>query len=398
MKNYLLIKLPLTDPVYIVCILLLVISIAPIIAKRLRMPTLVVLIVLGTILGSNVLGILARDDRLILLEKFGLLYIMLLAGIQIDLSNFKRLGSRSLVFGLLTFGIPFLIGIAVGQFLVGNLLAASLLGILYSPHTLISYPIVTRLGIVQKEAIGVAIGGTIVTSILTLTGLSLVQAIASNNIGIWLWIKLLLLLPAFLLFYWWVIPKLGHSLLEKNAHSLTVQFVFVLTCLFIAASITSLLGVDSIVGAFIAGIALNRLIPLNSSLMERIEFVGNSLFIPIFLISVGVLCNPQILLTHPENIGIATIVTAGAVGAKFIAAWVAGRSFHYSFAEIMVMFSITMSRAALVLIIALFGKNAGLINEGIFNAVILYIVITCLVSPAIAEIFGQQVASDRNSN
>jgi Kef-type K+ transport system membrane component KefB len=250
----------------------------------------------------------------------------------------------------------------------------------------------TRLGIAQKEAVGVAVGGTIVTSILTLTALSIVQAIAGGSIGILLWIKLLVLLPAIILVYFWGISKFGRFILDKNSESLTNQFVFVLTCLFIAASATLLLGVDSIVGAFIAGLALNPLIPLTSPLMNRIEFVGNSLFIPTFLISVGVLCNPQVLFTHPENLGIALAVVAGAVGAKFLAAWLAGQAFKYSFAEVMVMFSLTMSRAALVLVIALFGKNAGLLNDGIFNAIILYIVVTCLAGPLIADRFGQQVA------
>lgn len=384
--------LPLTEPIYIICVLLLIIGIAPLIAGRLRIPPLVVLIILGTVFGSNVLGVLARDDRLILLEKMGLLYIMVLAGIQMDLSNFRRLGVRSLIFGILTFGIPFTVGIVSGQFLSYGFLTALLLGILYSPHTLVSYPIMARLGIAQKEAIGVAVGGTIVTSILTLTGLSIVQAIAGGSIGVLLWIKLLVLLPVFVFVYLWGIPKLGRFILDQTAESYTAEYIFVLTCVFVAASVTLLLGIDSIVGAFIAGLALNSIIPLNSALMHRIEFVGNSLFIPIFLISVGVLCNPQVLFTHRENLGIALVVITGAVGAKFLAAWFAGQAFKYSFAEVMVMFSLTMSRAALVLVIALFGKNSGLLNDGIFNAIILYIVVTCLMGPLIADAFGQRVA------
>lgn len=383
--------LPLSDPVYLVCILLLLISLAPLFAKWLRIPPLVVLIILGTIFGSNVLGILARDDRLILLEKVGLLYIMLLAGIQMDLSNVRRLGGRSLVFGLLTFGIPLSVGIVSGRLMDYSFLTALLLGILYSPHTLVSYPILARLRIVQKEAIGVAVGGTVVTSILTLTGLSIVQAMAGGSLGIELFIKLGVFLPALIVVYLWGIPKFGYFILSKNANSLSFQFIFVLSCLFVAASATLLLGVDSIVGAFIAGLALNRLIPLQSPLMEKIEFVGNSLFIPIFLISVGVLCNPRVLFIEPKNLAISFFVITGAVGAKFLAAWLAGKSNHYSFNEVMVMFSLTMSRAALVLVIALFGKNAGLLNEGIFNAIILYIIVTCLTGPLIVDAFGKRV-------
>ncbi|RUR85918.1 cation:proton antiporter [Chlorogloeopsis fritschii PCC 9212] len=385
--------LPLTDPVYIFCILLLAIATAPLIAKLMRLPPLVVLIILGAILGSNVLGILARDSQLILLEKIGLLYIMLLAGLQMDLSKFRLVGARSLIFGLLTFGIPLTVGIVSGYWLTTSFLGSALLGILYSPHTLVSYPIVTVLGIVQKEAVAVAIGGTIVTSILTLSGLSIVQAIAGGNVGILLWIKLLILLPLLVLICLWGIPKFGRSFIfNQSIPSLSNQFIFILGSLFLTASAALLLGVDSIVGAFIAGLSLNPLIKNEKSLMERVEFVGNSIFIPAFLISVGILSNPRILFTHPENLGLALVVVTGAVGGKFLAAWVAGLVFRYSFAEVMTILGLTMSRAALVLVIALYGKQEGLLNEGLFNAIIFYILITCLIGPLLTNTFGNKVA------
>ncbi|MFQ4142366.1 cation:proton antiporter [Chlorogloeopsis sp. ULAP02] len=385
--------LPLTDPVYIFCILLLAIATAPLIAKLLHLPPLVVLIILGAILGSNVLGILARDSQLILLEKIGLLYIMLLAGLQMDLSKFRQVGVRSLIFGLLTFGLPLTVGIVCGHWLTTSFLGSALLGILYSPHTLVSYPIVTVLGIVQKEAVAVAIGGTIVTSILTLSGLSIVQAIAGGNVGILLWIKLLILLPLLVLICLWGIPKFGRRFLfNQSIPSLRNQFIFILSSLFLTASAALLLGVDSIVGAFIAGLSLNPLIKNEKSLMERVEFIGNSLFIPAFLISVGILSNPRILFTHPENLGLALVVVAGAVGGKFLAAWIAGLIFHYSFAEVMTILGLTMSRAALVLVIALYGKQVGLLNEGLFNAIIFYILITCLIGPLVTNAFGKKVA------
>jgi Kef-type K+ transport system membrane component KefB len=385
--------LPLTDPVYIFCILLLAITTAPLIAKLLRLPPLVVLIILGAILGSNVLGILARDSQLILLEKIGLLYIMLLAGLQMDLSKFRLVGARSLIFGLLTFGIPLTVGIVSGYWLTTSFLGSTLLGILYSPHTLVSYPIVTVLGIVQKEAVAVAIGGTIVTSILTLSGLSIVQAIAGGSVGILLWIKLLILLPLLVLICLWGIPKFGRRFIfNQSIPSLSNQFIFILSSLFLTASAALLLGVDSIVGAFIAGLSLNPLIKNEKSLMERVEFVGNSIFIPAFLISVGILSNPRILFSHPENLGLALVVATGAVGGKFLAAWVAGLVFRYSFAEVMTILGLTMSRAALVLVIALYGKQEGLLNEGLFNAIIFYILITCLIGPLVTNSFGKKVA------
>jgi Kef-type K+ transport system membrane component KefB len=389
--------LPLTDPVYVFCVLLLLIGLAPPIATRLKLPALVVLILLGVLLGTNVLGVLARDSQLILLEKIGLLQIMLLAGLQMNLSNLKQLGMRSLIFGILTFGVPFIVGVALATLLGYELLTACLLGILFSPHTLVSYPIVTRLGIVRQQAIGVAIGGTVVTSVLTLSGLSIEQAIVGSSLGVWLWLKLLVALPLLIGLCFWGIPKLAKWVLKPESDALMPQFIFVLACLFVIASATLLLGIDSIVGAFIAGLALNSSVPLTSPLMKQIEFVSNSLFIPAFLISVGVLCNPQIFLTQPENLGLALLVVLSAVGAKAIAAWIAGQAFRYTVPEVMTMLGLTMSRAALVLVIALFGKNANILSEGLFNAIIVYIIVTCLVGPLITDFFGQQVQQQKSS-
>lgn len=382
---------PIKDPVYLACLLSLIIEFSPIIANFFKISHLVVLIILGTIFGDNVLEILTRNEQLILLEKIGLLYIMLLAGLQMNLSNLRQLGMRSLVFGLLTFGIPLLIGISFGNLMTYSFLTSLLLGLLYSPHTLISYPIILKLGISQKESMSVAVGGTIITSVLTLTGLSVVQALVNNKLELWLWIKLLILLPILIIGLFWIIVRIGNIVLKNNQTYLINQYIFVLICLYVSASATSLLGVDSIVGAFLAGLALNSIVSDNNFLMKQIEFFGSNLLIPCFLISVGVLCNPRILLTHPENLGIALAVIIGAVGTKWLAAWLAGQIFKFSWAEVMVIFSLTMSRAALVLVIALFGRNAGLLNEEIFNAVIFYIIVTCLASPLITDIFGRQI-------
>ncbi|WP_416676380.1 cation:proton antiporter [Egbenema bharatensis] len=391
--------LPLTDPVYVFCVLLLMIGLAPLLGVRLHLPTLVVLILLGTLLGTNVSGVLARDQQLQLLEKIGLLYIMLLAGMQMDLSNLRQLGARALGFGLLTFGIPFSVGILAAKLLGYPLITGLLLGIMFSPHTLVSYPIVARLGIVRREAIGVAVGGTVVTSILTLVGLSIVQAVASGGVGWLLWIKLLIVLPALVGIAFWVIPRIGRWVIQPESEGTPLEFIFVLTCLFVIASATLLLGIDSIVGAFIAGLALNASVSSASSLMRQVEFVGNSLFIPCFLISVGVLCNPTVLIQYPENLGLAALVIVIAVGAKFLAAWIAGTAFKYSLPEIMVMLGLTMSRAALVLVVALYGMSTiipngtdFLLSEGLFNAIIAYIIITCLVGPMITSTFGKKMA------
>ena len=385
-------SLPLTDPIATFAVLLLILLLSPLLAARLRLPPLVILIVVGCVCGSNVLGLLARDPQLIFLEKIGLLYIMFLAGLQMDLSNLQRLGVRSLLFGLLTFALPFATGMASALVIGPSWLTAALLGVLYSPHVLIAYPSMTRLGLAQRESIGVAVGGTVVTAILTLVGFALIQAVAQGQVSGWLWVKLLILLPIFAGFCGWSLPKLGQPLLNPSEHSLSLAFVFVLAVLFVCATVTQLLGVDAVVGAFIAGLALNRSIPTTSALMQQIDFVGNSLFIPAFMVSVGVLANPQ-LLADPNNLGMALFVIAGAMGAKLVAAAIAGRTFDYGWTETMTLFSLTCSRAALVLIFALFGQDAGLIKAGLFNAIIAYMMVTCLLGPLLAEVCGQRLVA-----
>jgi Kef-type K+ transport system membrane component KefB len=379
----------LSDPVYIFCVLLLVILISPLLATRLRIPPLISQILLGAILGTNGLGILQRDERLILLERIGLLYIMLLAGIQMDLKNFQRLGIRALVFGLMTFGIPLVLGLASGRILGYSWLAACLLGILYSPHTLMAYPIVAALGLAQQESVAVAVGGTVITTVLTLSGYAMIQATHAGTVGLWLWVKLLVILPLIMGLCFWGIPKLGRPFLEQDSEYSTVPFIFVLGCMLSVASVTHALGVDAIVGAFIAGLALNTLVPLTSPLMEQIAFVGNSLFIPAFAISVGVLSKLQGLLQDPQNLGLVALMITGAVVGKFLAAGIAGKIFQYAFSKIMVIWGLTVSRSALVLVIGLYGKSVELLPEPAFNAVIVYIMVTCLMGPIVAAKFGQ---------
>ena len=384
--------MPLKDPIHLMFLLILILGLSPIIAQKTRIPALVILIILGMLLGDNFLGLITRDDRLILLEKFGLLYIMLVAGLQINLGDVRKMGQKILIFGLLTFSIPLLMGITLGNLIHYNFATAILLGILYSPHTLISYPIVLKLNIIQREVVSVAVGGTIITSVLTLMSLSIFQSYLQKNIGFLLIFRLFILFPFLSVFYFWGIQKIGKIFFnEKINISLEEKYIFVLVCLFFSATIVSGLGIDPIVGAFMSGLALNPIISSHKILMKNIEFVGSSLFIPFFLVSVGVICKPQVFLAHPENLRLAFLIIISAAGTKFLAAWIAGIFLKFSFVEIMVMFGLSLSRAALVLVIALFGKKVNILDEGVFNAIIGYIIVTCLMGPVITEYFGEKL-------
>ncbi|GAP94018.1 cation:proton antiporter [Leptolyngbya sp. NIES-2104] len=384
--------LPLTDPVYVFTLILGLIWIAMKLSSQLRLPMIVLLIAFGAIAGTNGTNLIARDAQLILLERIGLLYIMLLAGLGLNLDLLQRSSKKVLSFGLLTFGVPFTIGFITGQLLTHNLIVSLLLGILYSPHTLMAYPIVVSLGIVQQEAIAVAVGGSVVTTVLTLSGFAILKAIHAGGIGLDLGIKLLIVFPIVVFGCFKLLPALGRKFLKDEDQSIEA-FIFVLAAMFLTATLTHTIGIDAIVGAFLAGLALSR--SVSKALMQRLEFVGNGLFIPAFALSVGVLSDPKIFVRHPENLGIAAVVIVGAVGAKYLAAWITGERFHYPKAEVMTMFGLTMSRSALVLVIALFGRNAGLLNDGIFNAIVAYIAVTCLIGPVITTISGRAINPSR---
>ena len=384
-------EFPLKDPVFIFTLILVINLSSLFLAGRLRIPPLILQIIMGAIVGTNGLGILARDDRLIMLEKIGLLYIMLMAGVQLNLSNFQKLGIRALVFGLMTFGIPLGIGIVTGQALSYTLLGCLLLGILYSPHTLMSYPIVASMGLAGKESVAVGVGGSAVTTLLTLSAYAIVKAIQSGNVGMQLYLNLLIYLPLLIAASFWIFPKLGHLMIEKYPKNVALHYLYVLTSMFVCASATNLLGVDGIVGAFVAGLALNSIVPNDSELMEKLVSIANMLFIPAFAISIGVLSNLGSLFANINNMGIVLLVIGGAALGKFLAAWIAGKLFSYDFPSIMVIFGLTVSRAALVLVIALFGKDAGLLSENVFNAIIVYIMVTCLFGPMITTLFAKKL-------
>jgi Kef-type K+ transport system membrane component KefB/ABC-type siderophore export system fused ATPase/permease subunit len=405
--------LPLTDPVYLFTVVLLSLTLAPIIGRRIQLPPLIVLILLGIALGPHGLanlfphgtdniGILDRIPPMQLLERIGLLYIMLLAGLQMNLKDLRQVGLRALIFGGLTFSLPFVAGISLAFSLHYPLITGLLMGTLFSAHVLISYPILLRLNITKVECVSVAIGGTVVTSFLTLAAFSIIQSLGTGNLTPDLWIKLILGLPILTVLVIWGAPKVLDPLFAKMSDNLGESFVLVLAVLFIVASCTLLLGVDSIVGAFIAGLALNSILVQHPELVAQVERVGVNLFIPCFLLSVGLLCNPQILVQHPENLGLAVLVILTAVGSKFLAAWLSGFSFKYGFTKVMILTSLTMSRAALVLVISVYGKShflpgtqTPILQEGLFNTIVVYILVTCLVGPLLTQYFGRQIqASD----
>ena len=233
---------------------------------------------------------------------------------------------------------------------------------------------------------------------VTLAGYAIVQAAATGSVDLVLWVRLLVLLPALALACGMGLPYLGRIAFaptDKNLLQLPIptRVALVLAIVFAIASLTQLLGVDAIVGAFVVGLALNRTIPEGgSAVVTHLETIGNGLFIPAFLISAGVLCNPRVFVTEPASLILGLAIVAGACGGKVIAAWIAGRWFGYDWPEVLVMSGLTLSRAALILVIVLFGQEAGLLDARLFNAAIVYVALSLLIGPIVTELGGNAKA------
>lgn len=304
--------LPLADPVLKFLLILLIILAAPLLLNKLKIPPLLGLIIAGAIIGPNGFNLVLRDSSIILSGTAGLLYIMFLAGLEIDMGDFKKNSGKSLVFGMYTFLIPMILGTAVGLWVLKFSMETSvLLASMFASHTLIAYPIISKLGISKNNAVSITVGGTMITDTLALLVLTIIVGMATGNADDAFWIRLGISIVVFALIVLLVFPFIGRWFF-KRVHDNISQYIFVLAMVFFGAFLAQLAGMEAIIGSFLAGLALNRLIPQSSPLMNRVEFVGNAIFIPFFLLSVGMLIDYRAFFTSFETIkvGIVMIVVA----------------------------------------------------------------------------------------
>jgi len=382
--------LPFTDPVLIVALAMLVFLVVPIVFERIRVPGVIGLIVAGAAVGPHGFGLLERDATIVLLGTVGLLYLMLMVGLELDLNEFNRYRNRSIVFGTLSFAIPAAAGVALGVALGYPLSSAMLLASAFSSHTLLAFPIASRLGIVRNEAVTTALGGTILTEILALLLLAVVANSASEGLDAAFWVRLSIPFAIYVFAVMWGVPRLGRWFFRRVGEGGT-EFVFVMATLFTVSYLAHAAGVEPIVGALLAGLALNRLVPAAGPLMNRIHFVGNALFIPFFLLSVGMLVNVRALDSW-RAWGMAAALTLGVVASKWLAARVTQAVFGYRPEEGWVVFGLSVPHAAGTLAIVLVGFEIGLLDEAEVNGVVLMILVTCLAGPWAVERFGRRVA------
>lgn len=388
--------LPFSNPVLVFSLILFIILVSPVIFKRLNIPGIIMLIISGIIIGPFGFGLLEQNSAIDLFSKIGLLYIMFIAGLELDMNQFKVNKNKSFLFGFFTFIIPLAIGFPVCFFFLGYDFNASFLtASMFATHTLIAYPIVSKLGVSKNEAVAVTVGGTILTDTAVLIILAVILGNAQEGgITIDFWIRLGISLSIFCSIMFIVVPKIAKwffTHLEKEKHS---HYIFVLTVMFLAAFLAELAGVEDIIGAFLAGLALNSLIPHSSALMNRIEFMGNSLFIPFFLISVGMLVDISVIFSGPWAIIIAITLSIVAITGKWLAAFFTQIIFKYSSAQRKVIFGLSSGHAAATLAVIIVGYNAEIIDINILNGTIILILITSIVATFATEKAGAMLIKE----
>lgn len=387
-------KLPLTDPVLIFTIELLIILLAPPLMKRIKVPGIVGLILAGMIIGPNGFNVLLRNSSIILLGTIGLLYIMFLAGLELDMHDFKQNRLKSLLFGALTFLIPLGLGWLLCYHVLHLTFTASvLLASMFATHTLVSFPIVSRFGLSRNEAVVIAVGGTIITDtavLLVLAFVSLSQAKGGIHSA-----DVLLLLVKFTAFGLTVLlgfPRIGKWFFKSVESEGGAQYLFVLSMVFLSGFLADLAGMEPIIGAFLAGLALNSLIPHTGLLMNRIEFIGNTIFIPFFLLSVGMLVDVKILFAGGDAITIALLLTLTAIASKWVASFITSLLLKFSMLQRRLLFGLSSAHAAATLAVVLVGYDMGLFSTDILNASVLIILFTCLVSSFVTEAAARKLA------
>lgn len=390
-------SLPFKDPVLIFSVVLFIILLAPIILRKFRIPSIVGLIIAGVLIGPYGFDVLAFDNSIKLFGMVGLIYLMFQAGLDLDMNEFRKSKNKSIFFGLITFSIPFGIGVVVCYYFFHfNLMTSALISSMFATHTLVAYPIASKLGITKDQAVTIAVGGTIITDTLVLLLLAVITGAKEGNLDSLFWLQLGGSILIFVAIVFVTFPPIGRWFFKNIKDDNTGQYVFVLAMVFLAGLLAKLAGMEAIIGAFMAGLALNRLIPTTSPLMNRIEFVGNTIFIPFFLISVGMRVDLKVFLEGPGVLILAGVLLLVAIGGKWIAAWISQKLFNYSKIQRNVLFGLTTARAAATLAVILVGFKAGIIDETVLNGTIILILITSLISSFITESSGRKLAIENN--
>ena len=391
-------KLPITDPTWIFLLVLLIILFAPILLNKLRIPHIIGMILAGLVIGEHGFNILVRDSSFQLFGKVGLYYIMFLAGLEMNMGDFKKNRGKAVMLGLLAFIIPIGIGMVTNMMILKySLVTSILLASMYASHTLVAYPIVIRYGVSRHRSVSIAVGGTAVTDTLTLLVLAVVGGLFKGESGglFWLWLVIKVVFLGTLIMC--SFPRIGRWFFRRYDDNV-MQFIFVLAMVFLGAGLMEFVGMEGILGAFLAGLVLNRLIPHVSPLMNHLEFVGNALFIPYFLIGVGMLIDVHVIFGHGDALKVAAVMITVALIGKWIASWLTQKIYKMAAIERELMFGLSNAQAAATLAAVLVGYNIilpggeRLLNEDVLNGTVLLILVTCIVSSFTTERAARKIA------
>lgn len=396
------VSFPIEDPLLKFLLELIIILCVPLLLNKIKVPHLLGLIIAGAVVGPNGFNLLARDSSIVVIGTTGLLYIMFLAGLEIDMGDFKKNKWKSLTFSAYTFAFPFILGLLGGYILGFSMLTSVLFASLFSSHTLITYPLISSIGIAKNRAVNITVGGTMITDVLSLLVLAVVVGMSQGDVGTAFWVRLTVSMIVFTLIVLLLFPIIARWFF-KNVEDKISQYIFVLVMIYLASLLAELAGIEAIIGAFFAGLALNRLIPHTSSLMNRVDFVGNAIFIPFFLISVGMLINFKAFFSNWETLEVAAIMLVASIGGKYAASVLTQKTFRLTKDEGRLIFGMSSASAAATLASVMVGytiivgENAAgdpirLLDETVLNGSILLILISCTISSFVTMSSAQKIA------
>ena len=380
----------ITNPLIIIALLLAIVLVVPMVCRKIRIPSIVGFIIVGCIVGPNGLHLFQGSDAIQALGKIGILYIMLQAGIEVDINDFRQHRNYSFLFGFYSFIVPFVLGVLSGLALGFNGVTSTLLGAMYGSHTLMTYPIVSRYGVQKNSAVNIAVGGTMLTISLALFVLAIIKSnfIYTDAMTTGTLIaRVVLTVVLITIVFPWLVQRFFKHTQDPNT-----GFLVVLTVMVVSALLADWSGLEGILGAFICGASMNKLVPNLSPVMMRINFVGNNIFVPLFLLGVGFLIDASLIWHSWTTLIIAVVMVATKLIGKWIAAWIAQKNFGMQPVERQLMFGLTHATAAGTLAIVTIGYEMGIFNTEILNASVVMILALCSSSSFITEYAAKRLA------
>ena len=399
--------LPITDPTLIFFVVLLIILFAPIVMSKLRIPHIIGMVLAGVVVGHYGFNILERDMSFEILGSVGLYYIMFLAGLEMDLESLKKNSNKFLIFGLLTCFVPLIMTYIMARTMLGySGSAAFLLGCIMASNTLIAYPIIGRYGLQRHSSVQLSVGSSMISLFLALVMIAALSASFSADESsrlspltsqLFFFLKLIVFITGSI----WLIPRLARYFLRRYSDAV-MQYIFVLAIMFLSAALSNLIGLEGIIGAFLSGLILNRYIPKASPLMNRIEFIGNAVFIPYFLIGVGMLINVRMLFTGAGVLWIVFLIAFFGTFGKAVAAYISSLLFRLPQRDGNMMFGLTSAHAAGAIAMVMVGMRLEvapgvyLVDDHMLNGVVMMILVTCIISTLMTQHASQQIVLEES--